>query len=140
MELETDGAGDEAGFVLVDVLVAFAVLSLVLVAMLRAFSGTTGIVVAVAAREARFELAEELLATYRSRSVLNAGIERGTSDGVSWWVDIAEVPSAGLPRSAGTARPLRLSIGVDPTALPGQDTRQPPALLTSLVLAIPADE
>ncbi|WAJ27832.1 type IV pilus modification PilV family protein [Antarcticirhabdus aurantiaca] len=123
----------EAGFALVEVLVAFAILALVSLAMLRAFADTTGMIAQGAGREARLDLARSLLEEFRARGALDAGLTRGEAEGIAWAVEVGAVAGAGVPTPEGAARLLRLAVAVAPAPDRPADPAAP--LLVTLVLA-----
>lgn len=128
----------EEGFALAEILVAFAILALVCLAMLRAFAGSVETLQAVSAGEARMDLAERLLARSRATLHLAPGRQEGVADGLRWWTAVEALENERSPSPAdGTPRLMRLRIGVGPLA---PDGAPPPAsLLTTLVFITPPD-
>ncbi|MET0258541.1 MAG: hypothetical protein ABW179_08160 [Methylobacterium sp.] len=128
----------EEGFALAEVLVGFAILALVCLAMLRAFGGSVETLQAVAEGEARMDLAERLLATSRATPHLAPGRREGVADGLRWWTAVEAIEDApALPRPPGVPRLMRLRIGVGPSVPEGAPP--PAALLTTLVFVAPPD-
>jgi prepilin-type N-terminal cleavage/methylation domain-containing protein len=75
----------EAGFTLIEVLVATAIAGLVLVALLESFSSGLSTVSRVAARDRASLLAQSILEAVGARGLLTEGIETGrASKGVEW--------------------------------------------------------
>ena len=130
-EVEAEGDRDgEAGFALAEALVAFAILSLITLAMIRAFSGTTLAWNASAAHEARLDIAARLMEEARAGDPAQPGRREGVEGRWVWWTELMPVEGAGLAPPPGAARLFRFSAGV---GLKGE--RAPPALLTTLILA-----
>lgn len=102
------------GFTLLEVLVAFTIMAVALVALLQAF--TTGLD-GTAAAEARTRLlarAENRLAAVGATIPLAPGVYSGNADGFDWRVDVRPYPAAddaGRPRGL-TPRPMRVEVVV----------------------------
>ncbi|KQT50846.1 hypothetical protein ASG43_06180 [Aureimonas sp. Leaf454] len=128
----------EAGFVLVEALVAFAILALVSIAMLRAFAGTMDVVEVVDAHFRRLALAQDLVESVRARAIVAPGREQGVSDGIAWHIEIAEVRRAGPPAEPGSPRPFRLSVFV--VEAPGTSKGRRPDLSTLVLARAPAPD
>ncbi|KQT69879.1 MULTISPECIES: prepilin-type N-terminal cleavage/methylation domain-containing protein [unclassified Aureimonas] len=122
------GPSDEEGFALAEVLVAFAILALVMLAMMRAFAGTTATLRATAAGEARLELAERIVAERRAEPGLSPGRREGVEEGLAW-TSVVEPVDGAEPRP-GFPRLLRLVVAVGRSA---GEPAQP--VLATLVLA-----
>ena len=120
------GAAEE-GFALTEVLVGFAILALVSIAMLRAFGGTTQTLRAVSIGEARLDLAERLLAERRAERVPDAGRREGVEDGLSWSTSLEAIPEPDERRAAESLFRLVVAVG-----RPGDEAPTP--VLTTLVL------
>lgn len=118
----------EEGFALAEVLVAFAILALVMLAMMRAFAGTTATLRATAASETRLELAERIVAERRAEPGLSPGRREGVEEGLAWLSSVEAVETAEPP--PGFPRLLRLVVSV------GRGAGAPAEpVLTTLVLA-----
>jgi general secretion pathway protein I len=75
----------EAGFTLIEVLVATAIAGLALVALLESFSSGLSTVSRMAARDRASLLAQSLLEAAGARDLLTEGVEAGqASEGVEW--------------------------------------------------------
>ncbi|WP_019996592.1 PulJ/GspJ family protein [Aureimonas ureilytica] len=131
---EQAGESAEEGFTLAEVLVAFAILALVTLAMMRAFSGTSLALSRSAGHEARMDLAARIIETERARDPMEPGRREGRENGLDWWALTEPVESAGLAPPAGTPRLFRLSVGVDP-----HGAKPASALLSTLILARGSD-
>ena len=110
--------GREDGFALAEVLVAFAILALVTLAMMRAFAGSTASVTAVARSDARLDLAERILERARAAPWLPPARRQGVEDGLAWWSLVEPVEGAGLPPPDGAKRLVRVTVGVGPKRAP----------------------
>ncbi len=118
------------GFALAEVLVAFALLALVTVGLMRAHAGSTGSLAAVARAEARLDLAARILEERRAAAPLVPGRLVGESDGLVWWSLAEPVAGAGTQRPPGAPGLFRVTVGAGPKG------GEPPApLLRTLVLA-----
>ena len=133
-QTKDETAGD-AGFALAEALLAFAILSLITLAMMRAFSGTTLAWGASAAHEARLDIAARLMEEARAADPAIPGRREGAEGRWVWWTELAQVSSAGLPPPPGAARLFRFSVGVGPKG----ERHAPPPLLSTLILARDGD-
>lgn len=123
------GAKDEDGFALTEVLVAFAILALVTIGLMRAFAGSTGSLAAVARTEARMDLAARILEERRAADPLAPGRLAGEADGLVWWSLAEPVAGVGSPPAPGAPRLFRVTVGAGP-----KGGEPPSALLRTLVL------
>ncbi len=113
----------EEGMMLTEVLVALAILSLLSIAMFRVFATTADTVRRVEQSRRNLDIAEDILSGLTRRPDVKAGRTGGTTDGVTWQVDL--VPVAGAQPGAGPdALVARIRVG---------DLAAPP-LLTSVVI------
>ncbi|MBB4000651.1 prepilin-type N-terminal cleavage/methylation domain-containing protein [Aureimonas pseudogalii] len=134
--MSASGDGGQDGFALAEVLVAFAILALVSIAMIRAFAGTTQTFGATAAREAELSLAQHVLEGARAESSASAGRQEGESGDLTWWRKTTPADGAGLAPPPRTPRLFRVEVGVSRKG----ETKSRPPLLTSFILARSADE
>ena len=75
----------DAGFTLIEVLVATVIAALALIALLENFSSGLSAVSRLAARDRAVALAQSVLETAGARELLTEGVETGQpSDGIEW--------------------------------------------------------
>jgi type II secretory pathway pseudopilin PulG len=89
---EMDSSGREAGFTLIEVIVAGAVAVVLLVALLRAFASIWDLNSRVREDAESMIVARAVLETASTRSALSAKSEQGNAGNYGWGVTIAEAP------------------------------------------------
>jgi general secretion pathway protein I len=104
----------EAGFTLIEVLVALAVLAVVLGAIGAVVGTTVKGIRSVDRRLPLLETAQNIVASLPDRSVLKPGTETGGSGGYRWRIDV--VPLANRPTTAPLTTAGALAAGT-PTAV-----------------------
>lgn len=135
---EPEEGGGEAGFALAEILVAFAILALSTLAMMRAVAGAADVVASADAGARRAAVAQDVAAAFRARPLLAPGRYDGLRDDLAWSVEAAEVARWREAAPDGGARPLRLAVFV--SARPRDPLPAPDPVLVTLVLAGPAGE
>lgn len=123
-------ADGEEGFALAEVLVAFAILALVMLGLMRAFAGTTESLATVARADARLDLASRILEERRADDPLRPGRLAGDDAGLTWWSLVEPVEGVGTPAPVEARRLFRVSVGVGPPGVPPSEP-----ILRTLVLA-----
>lgn len=105
----------QAGFTLIEVLAAFAVIAVVLPAIGAVVASTVRGTRGIDDRLAMAGTAETLLNTLPQRNELKAGSTSGGGQGVRWRMDISELPMA-VPEDADAAYnwvPLAITIRLE---------------------------
>ncbi|SES28367.1 type II secretion system protein [Rhizobium sp. NFR03] len=105
---DTGAGGGEEGMMLAEVLVGLAILSLVTLAMLRVFSGTTMAVDRVERIRDRLSVAEDVLSERVADVPVRVGREAGHRDGLDWWLDAVQVD---MPGAAVPAYAIHIRVG-----------------------------
>jgi general secretion pathway protein I len=102
-----------AGFTLIEVLVAIALLALVLGAIGSLF-GTTAKGVRVVDRQLPLlETAQNLLASLPERNALRPGTQSGATGDIRWWIDVAPLLDRAADTPASTKwMPLTVTVHV----------------------------
>ena len=102
----------EEGFTLVEVLVAFAIVSLVSVMTIRLAGDMASGSARIAAAEIRLDEAEGIVLLRAAAGTLRAGIEHGRfSDGRPWTLSVVEIGPALGWRTEPPLRRVRLTLG-----------------------------
>ena len=101
----------QRGFTLLEVLVAFTILALSLVALYGALSASAARAATLAARRPALEIAQSLLAEYRVHPEFVARTVTGDEDGYHWSVVLTPQPDA-LTSERGPLAPAQ-SVALD---------------------------